>query len=78
MKVLTRVAFIDIIFAFTILGITSSSVAAPEDSTTAQSAAVREGSHNFDFIYGKWRIPNHRLKKRLAGSHEWVEDIRRT
>jgi hypothetical protein len=35
-----------------------------------KSAAVRDGSHDFDFIYEKWRMPNHRLKKRLAGSNE--------
>src|SRR5580658_9541824 len=37
--------------------------------------AVRDGSHDFDFIYGKWRMPNHRLLKRLAGSHEWADFI---
>jgi hypothetical protein len=75
LKIFTRVAFIDVIFALTLPGITCSSVAAPDDSTTAQSAAVRDGSQDFDFIYGKWRMPNHRLKKRLAGSHEWVDFI---
>ena len=48
--------------------------AAPGDSTTS-SAAVRDGSHDFDFIYGKWTMPNHRLTKRLAGSHEWADFI---
>ena len=52
-----------------------SAVAAPGDSATEESAAVRDGSHDFDFVYGKWRMPNHRLKKRLAGSHEWVDFI---
>jgi hypothetical protein len=37
--------------------------------------AVRDGSHDFDFIYGKWRMPNHRLTKRLAGSNDWVDFI---
>jgi hypothetical protein len=46
-----------------------------QPSTAKQSAAVRDGSHDFDFIYGKWRMPNHRLKKRLAGSHEWVDFV---
>jgi hypothetical protein len=64
-----------------ILAITSLSVYAPDpvtaadDSTASPSAAVRDGSHDFDFIYGKWRMPNHRLKKRLAGSHEWADFI---
>jgi hypothetical protein len=38
-------------------------------------AAVRDGSHDFDFLYGKWRMPNHRLTKRLAGSHSWDDFI---
>lgn len=53
---------------------TSSGTASGEPAA-AQSIAVKDGSHDFDFIYGKWRMPNHRLKKRLAGSHEWVDFI---
>ncbi|MGE5625217.1 MAG: hypothetical protein ACM3ZT_06695 [Bacillota bacterium] len=34
---------------------------------------VRDGSHDFDFLYGKWKMPNHRLVKRLTGSHEWED-----
>jgi hypothetical protein len=44
-------------------------------ASTAPPASVRDGFHDFDFIYGKWRMPNHRLKKRLAGSHEWQDFI---
>jgi hypothetical protein len=51
------------------------SVAAGGDSETAQSPTVRDGSHDFDFVYGKWRMPNHRLTKRLAGSHQWADFI---
>jgi hypothetical protein len=43
--------------------------AATDNTATAHSATVRDGSHDFDFIYGKWRMPNHRLKTCLAGSH---------
>ena len=53
----------------------ASSLAAPGDVASAKSAPVRDGSRDFDFIYGKWKMPNHRLKKRLAGSHEWVDFI---
>jgi len=38
-----------------------------------QAAPVRDGSHDFDFLFGKWKMPNHRLTKRLAGSHDWED-----
>src|SRR4029077_11330946 len=73
----TRSAFISATLAWPPAGIygAKSAVAGPSDSTAAKSASVRDGSHDFEFIYGKWRMPNHRLKKRLAGSHEWVDFI---
>ena len=40
---------------------------------TEQPTATRDGSHDFDFLFGKWKMPNHRLVKRLAGSHEWED-----
>jgi hypothetical protein len=47
-----------ITFALTTIDIcTFSSLAAPADSAAAQSVAVRDGSQDFDFIYGKWRMP---------------------
>lgn len=46
-----------------------------DGSATTQLTGVKDGSHDFDFIYGKWKMPNHRLKKRLAGSHEWDDFI---
>jgi hypothetical protein len=76
MKVLTRAALVAATASTMTLGVgTSSSVAASDEMTTAKHAAVRDGSHDFDFIYGKWRMPNHRLKTRLAGSHEWEDFI---
>jgi hypothetical protein len=67
-KIFTRAAFIGVIFALT-------TIAYAPTSAAASPAGVRDGSHDFDFIYGKWRMPNHRLKKRLAGSHEWDDFI---
>ena len=31
------------------------------------------GLHDFDFLVGQWQVHHHRLKDRLAGSHDWVE-----
>ncbi len=30
-----------------------------------------EGRHDFDFLHGRWRVRNVRLKERLAGCEEW-------
>jgi len=49
----------------------SSTPKSAQQATTNQ----HDGQHDFDFIYGKWRMPNHRLVKRLAGSHEWDDFI---
>jgi hypothetical protein len=73
LKTFTRVALICVIFIFGFC--TFISVAARDDSTAAKPAAVRDGSHDFDFIFGKWRMPNHHLKKRLAGSNEWDDFV---
>ncbi|HEV2333604.1 MAG TPA: hypothetical protein VGV16_10635 [Gammaproteobacteria bacterium] len=42
---------------------------------SAANPALPDGSHDFDFLYGKWMMPNHRLKKRLAGSNEWEDFV---
>jgi len=33
--------------------------------------APRDGSHDFDFLPGRWRVHNERLVKRLQGCTEW-------
>ena len=38
---------------------------------TVNTTAAADGSRDFDFYMGHWRIQNKRLVKRLAGSTEW-------
>jgi hypothetical protein len=38
----------------------------------AAASAERDGSHDFDFEIGTWKIRLKRLAHRLSGSHEWV------
>jgi hypothetical protein len=35
--------------------------------------AARASKHDFDFIFGSWKVHNRYLKERLRGSTEWVE-----
>jgi hypothetical protein len=57
----------------TLIGPQRGSAAGTDGAAMARPA--HDGSHDFDFIYGKWRMPNHRLKERLANSHEFVDFI---
>jgi len=52
----------------------------PREAVEAQSASAppsvsdkRDGQHDFDFLVGSWKFHLKRLKKRLAGSTEWVD-----
>ena len=35
------------------------------------STRAPDGSHDFDFIHGRWQVQNERLRERLAGSSDW-------
>src|ERR1700685_3063486 len=55
--------------------VAASLIAAPAIAAAPMNGetAVTDHAHDFDFLIGKWNVHHHRLKERLAGSHEWVD-----
>lgn len=49
------------------------SAAAAATPMGGSSAAVHDGSHDFDFELGYWHIHLKKLLHPLSGSHDWVE-----
>jgi hypothetical protein len=56
-----------------LLALALSTSAAQEKPKTEPVTAVRDGQHDFDFWFGKWKVHNRRLLEPLTGSSEWVE-----
>lgn len=75
LRTLSATACIGAVLGFTSLSLYTHNSATASDSVSAETESVRDGSHDFDFIYGKWSMPNHRLTKRLADSHEWADFV---
>ena len=38
-----------------------------------ETAPTKDGSRDFDFLMGSWKVHNRRLRERLKGSTEWAE-----
>lgn len=38
-----------------------------------QPQSKRDGSHDFDFLVGKWQVHHRRLRERLVGCTDWEE-----
>jgi hypothetical protein len=51
-----------------VLGVCCSAPRAPAASSTPRANAQRDGQHDFDFIFGRWKV---HLKRKVAGT--WME-----
>lgn len=43
--------------------------------TTTTTGTDLDGRHDFDFLFGSWRVDNRRLVSRLTGSREWEQFV---
>jgi hypothetical protein len=47
--------------------------ASPRAETPTTASQPRDGQHDFDFLFGAWKVSVRRLKNPLQGSHEWYD-----
>ncbi len=52
---------------------TATAVNAAQDTPEQPAASNLSGLHDFDFLFGEWRVHSRRLKERLTGSTAWEE-----
>ena len=60
-----------IFFAFLIFAMFGNSFATAETAST--NSSMRDGAHDFDFLFGEWSGKHHKLKHRLSHSNEWED-----
>ena len=63
-------ALIVVSFSALMLAQANSETAKPQ---VQQLDAERDGQHDFDFQFGRWKVHNRRLMHPLTGSNDWIE-----
>ncbi|HLJ90852.1 MAG TPA: hypothetical protein VKZ53_28870 [Candidatus Angelobacter sp.] len=65
---------ISVLLLFPVFGFAQNSDnARPAKADNAQPPQERDGKHDFDFLFGKWKSHQRRLLHPLTGSNEWAE-----
>jgi hypothetical protein len=66
--------FVRICFGVAILGIMFGFAQTIPATTKIEAQSVEhDGQHDFDFLFGRWKVHCRRLLHPLTGSNEWVE-----
>jgi hypothetical protein len=69
----TAVPFLAAAIAFTSVAAWTPAAAQTGAPTAANPSSLAERKHDWDWLVGRWTVRHHRLKARLAGSHEWQD-----
>lgn len=69
-----RALTLSALFGLSAIPIPSLSATTTESNTLrAADDSARSGVHDFDFLFGRWRVHHRRLSKRLRHSEDWQE-----
>jgi hypothetical protein len=63
----------NILFSSLALAATGAGPAIAATAESAPATVVRDGAHDFDFLFGQWNGVHHKLKARLEKSTDWED-----
>ena len=72
MKISHNQLLLSILLAGTLLALAPRTLT-PQEATAPVVLSTRDGSHDFDFLIGDWKVHVRRLPDRLNGSNTWDE-----